>query len=156
MGTKAPWFLTFTFNHFRCILLKKHRMKWSIQFVLQYNRGIIISIIYVLKKFLVPKIPIYIYIYIVVCDRRALLLSHDCSTLALIRTLYCWVLSKEVSNTIIEVFGMTWHVIEPRSSEPLANAPPWGLSSLAKELPAAASVMRSSSKELSTLVANRV
>ena len=35
-------------------------------------------------------------------------------------------------------------------------APPWGLSSLAKELPAAASVMRSSSKELSTLVADRV
>ena len=35
-------------------------------------------------------------------------------------------------------------------------APPWGLSSLAKELPAAASVMESSSKELSTLVADRV
>ena len=34
--------------------------------------------------------------------------------------------------------------------------PPWGLSSLAKELPAAASVMQSSSKELSTLVADRV
>ena len=31
-----------------------------------------------------------------------------------------------------------------------------GLSSLAKELPAAASVMRSSSKELSTLVADRL
>ena len=35
-------------------------------------------------------------------------------------------------------------------------APPWGLSSLAKELPATASVMQSSSKELSTLVADRV
>ena len=35
-------------------------------------------------------------------------------------------------------------------------APPWGLSSLAKELPAAASVMQSSSKELSTVVADRV
>ena len=35
-------------------------------------------------------------------------------------------------------------------------APPWGLSSLAKELPAAASVMQSSSNELSTLVADRV
>ena len=34
--------------------------------------------------------------------------------------------------------------------------PQWGLSSLAKELPAAASVMLSSSKELSTLVADRV
>ena len=32
------------------------------------------------------------------------------------------------------------------------HAPPWGLSSLAKELPAAASVMQSSLKELSTLV----
>ena len=35
-------------------------------------------------------------------------------------------------------------------------APPWGLSTLAKELSAAASVMQSSSKELSTLVADRV
>ena len=35
-------------------------------------------------------------------------------------------------------------------------APPWRLSSLAKELPSAASVMQSSSKELSTLVADRV
>ena len=34
--------------------------------------------------------------------------------------------------------------------------PPWGLSSLAKELPAAASVMQSPTKELSTLVADRV
>ena len=34
-------------------------------------------------------------------------------------------------------------------------APPWGLSTLAKELSAAASVMQSSSKELSTLVADR-
>ena len=35
---------------------------------------------------------------------RALLLSLDCSTLPLIRTLYCWVLSKEVSSTIFTVF----------------------------------------------------
>ena len=35
-------------------------------------------------------------------------------------------------------------------------APPWGLSTLAKELSAAASVMQSSSKELSTLVADRI
>ena len=35
-------------------------------------------------------------------------------------------------------------------------APPWGLSTLAKELSAAASVMQSSSKEMSTPVADRV
>ena len=35
-------------------------------------------------------------------------------------------------------------------------APPWGLSSLAKELSAAARIMQSSSKELSTLVTDRV
>ena len=35
-------------------------------------------------------------------------------------------------------------------------APPWGLSTLAKELSAAARIMQSSSKELSTLVADRV
>ena len=35
-------------------------------------------------------------------------------------------------------------------------APPWGLSTLANELSASASVMQSSSKELSILVADRV
>ena len=35
-------------------------------------------------------------------------------------------------------------------------APPWGLSTLAKELLVAAYIMQSSSKELSTLVADRV
>ena len=34
-------------------------------------------------------------------------------------------------------------------------APPWGLSTLVKELSAAGSVMQSSSKDLSTLVADR-
>ena len=38
---------------------------------------------------------------------RAQILSLDCSTLPLIRTLYCWVLSKDVSSTIFKVFGMT-------------------------------------------------
>ena len=38
--------------------------------------------------------------------RRALLLSLDCSTLPFIRTLYCWVLSKEISSSIFKVFGM--------------------------------------------------
>ena len=46
---------------------------------------------------------------------RVLLLSLDCSTLSLIHTLYCWVLSKEVSSTIFKVFGMTWPGIEPQS-----------------------------------------
>ena len=55
---------------------------------------------------------------------RALLLSLDCSTLPLIRALYCWVLSKEVSSTIFKVFGMTWLWIEPRSPRPLANTLP--------------------------------
>ena len=40
------------------------------------------------------------------------------------RTLYCWVLSKEVSSTIFKVFGMTWPRIEPRSPGPLANTLP--------------------------------
>ena len=50
-----------------------------------------------------------------------LLLSLDCSTLTLIRTLYCWVLSKEVSSTIFKVFGMTRPGIEPWSPGLLAN-----------------------------------
>ena len=36
-------------------------------------------------------------------------------------TLYGRVLSKEVSSTILKVFGMTQHGIEPRSPGPLAN-----------------------------------
>ena len=42
------------------------------------------------------------------------LLSLDCSTLPFIHTLYCWVLSKEVSSTIFKVFGMTQPGIELR------------------------------------------
>ena len=45
----------------------------------------------------------------------------DCSTLPLIRTLYCWVLSKDVSSTIFKVLGMMRTGIEPRSPGPLAN-----------------------------------
>ena len=56
--------------------------------------------------------------------RGALLLSLDCSTLPLIHTLYCWVLSKNVSSTILKVFGMTRPGIEPRSPGPLANTLP--------------------------------
>ena len=37
-----------------------------------------------------------------------LLISLDCSTLPLIRTLKSWVLSKKVSNIIFWVFGMIW------------------------------------------------
>ena len=55
---------------------------------------------------------------------RALLLSLDCSTLPSIRTLYCWVLNKEVSSTIFKVFGMMRPGIEPRFSEPLENTLP--------------------------------
>ena len=52
---------------------------------------------------------------------RALLLSLGCPTLPLIRTLQCWVLSKEASSTIFWVFGMTRPGIELRSPGPLAN-----------------------------------
>ena len=55
------------------------------------------------------------------CRGRAVLLSQDCSTLSSIRTLYCWVLNKEVSSTIFKVFGMMWPGIELRSPGPLAN-----------------------------------
>ena len=51
----------------------------------------------------------------------ALLLSLYCSTLSLIYTLYCWVLSKELSRAIVKVFGMTQPGIETRSPGPLAN-----------------------------------
>ena len=40
----------------------------------------------------------------------------------LIRTLYCLVLSKEVSSTIFKVFGMTRPGIEPRSPGSLAKS----------------------------------
>ena len=52
------------------------------------------------------------------------LFSLNCSTLPLIRTLYCWVLSKEVLSTIFKVFGMTWPGIELRFPGSLANTLP--------------------------------
>ena len=58
------------------------------------------------------------------CRGRVLLISVDCSFLPLIRTLYCWVLSKVVSGTIFKVFGMMWPGIEPRSPGPLVNTLP--------------------------------
>ena len=42
-------------------------------------------------------------------------------SLPLICTLYCWVLSKQVSSTIFKVFGMTGRRIEPRFPGPLTN-----------------------------------
>ena len=54
-------------------------------------------------------------------EERVLLLSLIFSPLPLIRTLYYWVLSKELSSTIFKVFGMTCPGIEPRSPKPLAN-----------------------------------
>ena len=48
--------------------------------------------------------------------RRSLLLSLDCSTLPLIRTLNCC--------TILKLFGMTRPGIEPRPPGPLANTLP--------------------------------
>ena len=53
--------------------------------------------------------------YHTVVSGRAQLLSLDCSTLLLIRTLYCLVLRKDVSNTIFKVFGMTRPGTEPFS-----------------------------------------
>ena len=41
--------------------------------------------------------------------------------LPLIRTLYCWVLSKEISSAIFKVFGMTRPGIEPWSPGLFAN-----------------------------------
>ena len=55
---------------------------------------------------------------------QQLLLSQNCRSLPLIRTLYCWVLSKEISNTILKIFGMTRPGIEPRSPGPWANTRP--------------------------------
>ena len=49
--------------------------------------------------------------------------SVECQYVTLIRTLYCWVLSKEVSRTIFKVFDMMRPGIEPRSPGPLAKVP---------------------------------
>ena len=101
-----------------------------------YNTGTFLYALY---------IYIYIYIYIskvklateiegdqkapFYCKGSALLLSLDCSTLPLICTFYCWVLSKEVSSTIFNVFGMTRPGIELRSPWPLASTlPTWPMS----------------------------
>ena len=56
-----------------------------------------------------------------VVSGRVLRLSLECSTLLLIHTLYCRVLSKGASITIFWVFGTTRPGIEPRFPGPLAN-----------------------------------
>ena len=61
-----------------------------------------------------------------VTSGRALYLSLDCSTLSLICTLYCRVLSKEVSSTIFKVCGMKRSGIEHMSPGSLANTLPTG------------------------------
>ena len=55
--------------------------------------------------------------------RRVQVLYQDCSTLPSILTLYCWMLSKEVSRNIFKVFGITWPGIEPRSPRSWTNTP---------------------------------
>ena len=58
--------------------------------------------------------------------RRVILLSLDCSAFSLIRIVYCWVLSKDISSTIFKVFGVTRPGIEPWSLGPLVNTLPSG------------------------------
>ena len=55
------------------------------------------------------------HIYNTEVYRRALLHFLDRSTLTLILTLKCWILSKVASSTLFGVFGMNWPGIEPRS-----------------------------------------
>ena len=69
------------------------------------------------------------YTYYTEVQGRVLLISLNWSTLPSIRTLYCWVLSKKVSSTILKVFDMTRSGIEPRSPGPLANTLPTRLMS---------------------------
>ena len=52
---------------------------------------------------------------------RPLLLFLDCPALPLIRALYCWVFSKEVSRIVFKVFGITRPGIEHRFTGPMAN-----------------------------------
>ena len=70
------------------------------------------------QRVYVIKCQIHFYTNKQFYQGRALRLSIDCSTLLFICTLYCWVLSKEVSNTIIKVFDMTRPGIKPRSPGP--------------------------------------
>ena len=56
--------------------------------------------------------------------REVPLLSLDCSTLPLIRTLYRWVLIKKVSSITLSIFAMTRPEIELRFVRPLAKTWP--------------------------------
>ena len=58
------------------------------------------------------------------CREERYSFSRFAPNLSLMRTLYCWVLSKEVSSIIFKVFGMTQPGIEPRSPGQLANTLP--------------------------------
>ena len=84
--------------------------------------------------FQTPCLYIYVYIYTVQLERNSNLIK-----------LSSWIYFAGEYHYTLRL--IRWLYI---------YAPPWGLSTLAKELSAAARIMQSSSKELSTLVADRV
>ena len=64
------------------------------------------------------------------------------------------ILNADVTNRTA-LYNLKYKYLDLNSSE-LLYAPPWGLSTRAKQFSAAARIMQSSSKELSTLVADWV
>ena len=94
-------------------------------------------------------IYIFIYIYIFI-HRQAVSLYHNTSV---------WLDTQDASSWDRNPPNFTLDMVSHRSDIYIyiyIHASPWGLSTLAKELSAAARIMQSSSKELNTLVADRV
>ena len=138
----------FCFHHFSicCISLKFHTSSFKPRCLYQWRDSFSRkNPDWMTERWYDRSLYIYIYIYIgskvgdhsrgrpegflfesydTEVKKRALLLSLVCSTLPLIRTVSCWVLSEELSSTIFKVFGMTQTGIEPMSPWPLANTLP--------------------------------
>ena len=72
-------------------------------------------------SYIFVQVYIYIYIYSFYFSLIILMTITINYLLHLIHALYCQVLSKEVSGTILKVFGMMRPGIKPRSSWPKAN-----------------------------------
>ena len=65
------------------------------------------------------------------CREGSYTFPWNSSTLPLIRALYCWVLSKDVSSTIFKVFNMLQPRIVPRCPGLLVNQETWVQSKVA-------------------------
>ena len=113
----SHWIEIINWNHWVFSMIKEHLKLYN------WVKIICIRLEYVLL-YIFAKQTRNKFATLVEDDQKA---SFSIATIPSIHTLYCWVLRKEISSTILKVFGMTRPGIEPRSSGSLSNTLPTGV-----------------------------